>query len=318
MITYKIELVAKGPLTQLPDSQKIFGALVYLFSEQYGSDKATRLTKDVLDKNIHLALSNVIPAGYLPVPQDYLIDKIAQNAYKEDELKQKRTAIKKRSYVKPEDINRICQEPESCEKIFPYVKLETQQQLRASIESSYYGIPVLDNQLYSVPTLAVLEINQEKKELKKPVHAFCFYLQADSSETSVDLLSLLEEAVAVKRIVILGKRSSQGLNTFELVKIAKHNFAQSTNNLFLNMGMLLPNKIDFQSSTLRLFTSERRPLEMPGGWNQYFTKQFISFIGEGSIIKVPDSVTEVGKSVPSHFNKERDIVFGNAFLYPIL
>jgi hypothetical protein len=90
----------------------------------------------------------------------------------------------------------------------------------------------------------------------------------------------------------------------------------------LNTGMLLPNEIDFDNSTLKLFTSERRPFEKPGGWNQYDKKYYISFIHEGSVIFLPDGITQehvrrAGKSTESKFRPGRDIVFGNAFLYPI-
>ena len=66
MLQFKVELAATGPLTQIPDSQKLFGALVYLFAERYGEAQATALTKAVLDKRVHLALSDVMPSGYLP------------------------------------------------------------------------------------------------------------------------------------------------------------------------------------------------------------------------------------------------------------
>ena len=81
--------------------------------------------------------------------------------------------------------------------------------------------------------------------------------------------------------------------------------------------MLVPEKIDFRKSTLRLFTSERRPFTMPGGWKKD-SKYFISFIDSGSIIAFYDIIEQAGKCVRSPFNQERDIIFGNAFLYPVI
>lgn len=59
MKVYEIKLTARGSLTQLPDSQKVFGALVYMFSERYGSEEATKLTKAIVNKENGLALSNL-------------------------------------------------------------------------------------------------------------------------------------------------------------------------------------------------------------------------------------------------------------------
>ena len=81
--------------------------------------------------------------------------------------------------------------------------------------------------------------------------------------------------------------------------------------------MLLPEKIDFRKSTLKLFTSERRPFTMPGGWKKD-SKYFISFIDSGSIIVLKDKIEQAGKCVRSPFNPKRDIIFGNAFLYPVM
>lgn len=321
MKAYKVGLTAKGVLTQLPDSQRLFGALVYMFSERYGSEEATRLAKAVLEKEAYLALSNVMPLDYFPMPQDYVMDRISNSCEKEINLKQKHEALKKRSYLKLEQLERIFGEPKACDGAFPYIKLQNQQQLRASIDSIHYDIPELDSKLYSVPTISVREItskDDEKEESKaRPVNRFCFYLQVDEGNIGVRLLDMLKEAADLKQRVILGKRASQGMNIFELGDIAEESLPCTATGHFLNMGMLLPDKIDFSGSFLKLFTSERRPFEMAGGWEKEFQKQYISFIAEGSIIKAPNGATGAGKSVASPFNRERDVVFGNAFMYPV-
>ncbi len=319
MKDYKVRLVSTGSLTQLPDSQKVFGALVYMFSEKHGREKASMLTKALLDKQIHFALSNVMPLDYLPTPQEYIIDCISGASGTDALLKEKLVATKKRNYISPTELKHVLEEPERCVTVFPYIKLEKHQQLRASIESNYYDIPALDTKLYSVPTIDLLKISKEHEgeEQKEPVNTFYFYLQADDSDILADFLDMLEEAVSTKRTVILGKRASQGLNTFQFLEINVEDFQHNSISLFLNMGMLLPDKIDFASSTLKLFTSERRPFEMVGGWDENFTRHYISFIAEGSIVSVLGGLTGAGKSIKSPFNQKRDIVFGNSFLYPI-
>ena len=85
MKNYKIVLRSSGPVTQLPDSQKIFGALVTELSRMQGEDAASELVQSVYNRNIHFALSNLFPKGYLPVPQEYILGKIAESLSKEVE-----------------------------------------------------------------------------------------------------------------------------------------------------------------------------------------------------------------------------------------
>lgn len=319
MRNYKVELSAIGALTQLPDSQRLFGSLISMFSEKYGDEKATMLVKAVLYKKIHLALSNVMPLDYLPAPQDYLIDAIAKTADTDVDLKRKRAAIKERNYITSEGLKCVLAKPESSDSVFPYVKLQSQQQSHASIESDRYDIPGLDNKLYSVPTVVLLETSMDREgaEQTKSVNKFCFYLQVDDSEAGAAFFELLDAAANEKRSIVLGKRASQGLNTFRFICIDKQEFQCPSTSFFLNMGMLLPDEIDFASSTLKLFTSERRPFVMLGGWDKDFTKHYISFIAEGSVISALNGLGNAGKSMVSPFNEKRDIIFGKSFLYPL-
>lgn len=322
MKNYKVELVLTGTMTQVPDSQKLFGALVYLFAETYGDARATRLTKAMIDKDIHLALSNVLPDGYLPTPQDYLVDRIAENRGGEVSLKNQRAAIKERSYIHSENLKSVLNNPKSCLGSYPYVKQQDFQQLRASIDSVRYDMPELDTRLYSVPTVTLSEISLDKrgKKCERPVHRYCFYLQTDGSDDGLcsDLLGMLGQAAADGQVLILGKRASQGMNRFRIKTVTDQPVSSSEGKLFLNTGMLLPDCIDFKRSSLKLFTSERRPFEMVGGWSEDAPKHYISFIAPGSVIDAPEGLAHAGKSVASYFRKNRDIVFGNAFLYPVL
>lgn len=319
MKDYKVQLVSTGPLTQLPDSQKLFGSLVYMYSEKYGSEDASTLTKALLDKLIHVTLSNIMPLDYFPTPQEYIIDLISENADKETKLKEKRADIKKRSYISIAELEQVLNRYKNCDVVFPYVKLVNRQQLHVFSKSGFYQIPELDSELYSVPTIDLLEISLDEKgrEQEKSINTFNFYVQLDDSWLSTNLLNILKEAASTKKTIILGKRSSQGLNTFQIRDISAQNRRCTSASFFLNMGMLIPNEIDFASSTLKLFTSERRPFEIAGGWDKDFIKHYMSFITEGSIISAPSGLAGAGKSVKSPFNPKRDIVFGNAFLYPL-
>lgn len=316
MKNYKIVLKSTGAITQLPDSQKVFGALITMFAEVNGSDKATELVKAVSDKKIHLALSNVNPLDYFPMPQDYVVDMLAKTGTDGESLKEKRAAIKERAYVRLEDLKRALEDPETGGTIYPYIKQSDEQQLRASMESVRYGIQGLETKLYTVPILKLQEKNSiGGTETVQPVVQFCFYLQRDESKLGTAIFELIEELLRSGTPLILGKRASQGLNKYRMVAIEAIELPNE--NSYLNLGMLLPNRINFGGSVLKLFTSERRPFVMQGGWNQQCSKYFISFVAAGSVIALQSDVEQAGKCVPSPFNKNRDIVFGNAFLYPI-
>lgn len=330
MKDYLVQLKAIGSMTQVPDSQKLFGALVYMFAETYGNGLATALTKAVKENTIHLALSNVLPKGYLPTPHDFLIDNMTTRSEKNeisseneanDNLKEIRKTIKVRDYITSDAISDVLKDPASCKDVYPYIKQQNHQQLRALIDSTRYQIPELDSRLYSVPTVALIEVKKENSEKKnntnykkiyKEVKDFCFYLQIDDSELCTKFYNML--TLAINETIILGKRASQGLNLFEIEAVTESITTCSNPLSYLNTGMFLPNKINYEKSFMKLFTSERRPFEKFSGW-QDSIKYYISFLAEGSLLTLSDQ-QNVSKSIESPFRK-RDIVFGNAYLYPL-
>ena len=322
MRNYKIMLSSAGGITQLPDSQKIFGALTTKYEESRGDEKASEMVKAVLEKRVHLALSNVFPLDYFPMPLDYASDRLVREGSREGDeevsLKERRAELKKRDYIGKQGLKSIMEmgKPGWESSIFPYVKKTDAQQLRASIESTLYGMEGLEARLYTVPTLQLQEVRLDRngKQEAGGVSEFCFYFQGDEGETTDDLLKLLGKLQRDGATLILGKRASQGLNQFLVEGMEEIRLPQASR--YLNMGMLLPDQINFSRSTLRLFTSERRPFSVMGGWS--CQKQFISFIDCGSVIVLQKGIEQAGKCIRSPFYANRDIVFGSAFLYPIL
>ncbi len=316
MKTYKILLTSIGGITQMPDSQKIFGALVYMFSDEYGTEKANKFVKDILDKKIFLALSNLLPNDYLPTPVDYLVDKLHNTDNNEKlDIKKVRKDIKKRHYLQKDNLNKILKNPSETTKSYPYVKIVERQQLRASIESVKLDTAALDSNLYSVPYITPVKIDT-KNSPGSIITEFNFFLQIDDSVECSEFFKMIIKAANSKQNTILGKRASQGLNIFQFNKITDYNITGNSENMFLNTGMLLPDNINFVKSTLQLFTSERRPYEISGGWNSDFERRYISFIKEGSVISIPNNCRDAVKSIESPFDS-KSIVFGNAFLYPM-
>lgn len=321
MKNYKIVLRSSGPVTQLPDSQKIFGALVTELSRMQGEDAASELVQSVYNRNIHFALSNLFPKGYLPVPQEYILGKIAESLSKEDDLKEQRGKIKKRTYIKEEQLGAVLNHPGSCCDLYPYIREFSGQQLRASMEREDQGIEGLEKKLFTVPVTILRKINtaDEKEDSAETVSEFCFYLQGDSDPAVTAIVDTAEQMKRRERPLILGKRASQGLNKYYVREILclEEDFTVSDTGMYLNLGMLLPDQIDYKKSWLNLFTSERKPFSMPGGWKEIQTRWFISFIGCGSVIALRDGIEHAGRCVWSEIGKGTNLVFGNAVLYPI-
>lgn len=325
IVTYKIRMSQTGRLSHLPDSQRIFGALIYLYDELYSSEEASALVSKIRDGEVYLALSNLLPRGYLPVPQPYLYDRLnrkseGQNQNDQRTLKQIYKAIKDRTYAPWEQIKQMLAKDSKVDLVYPYAKLRSAYHIHAAIDSLRYDMPGLDSNVYSVPELAVEEILARKTE-PRIIQEFDLFLAADDHPECLKLIQALQQAKEQGRRFFLGPRASQGLNTFIIKEIdqePQERTDQSKNNAYLNLGMLLPQKIDFKSSSLKLYTSERRPYHVPEGWDQKeFSRKFISFIDIGSIVYVKEGLQKAGQSIPSPYNQSRDIVFGNAYLMPL-
>ncbi|MGE6668244.1 hypothetical protein [Paenibacillus xylanexedens] len=310
---YRIDMDLMGRLTQLPDSQKMFGALVHRFSDIYSFGQATQLVSKVKDGTLSLAVSSMFPYEYFPVPYTELMDQLTASGkgskpiYKE---------LKKRPYVKRAQLTEMMKEPEQACEIYPYAYTEFTQQIHASIDSKRLNLPGLDPNLYSVPEVIVKEVTSKGGQ-EHTIHTFSFYLAMESCSERDMLLGMLEKEKDESKQFILGPRGSQGLNTFTIRELQIETSAASNEpGIYLNLGMLLPKNIDFEKSSLKLFTSERRPYNPPGGWDSGDASRFISFIEPGSIVYAPDGIESTGHSIKSPFYS-RDIVFGNSLLYPL-
>ena len=325
--TFYITTRLSGRLTQLPDSQKIFGALIYLYADVHTPEETSKFVSKIKEKELYFALSNMLPIGYLPVPIDLFIDKI--NTY-ETKIEDKQASdskelykkLKKREFLKIDELKNTLKNGKTIDLNATYVYEKSSQQIHAAIDCLTYNLPGLDPNLYSTPEVTIIEVN---KNARTVITEFGFYLSCDENEEIKSLLFHLEKAKENKKLIFLGPRGSQGLNTYTITNIKKLNEDQhkikqtysEDNTIYLNTGMLLPNKINFEQSLLKLHTSERRPYEQLGGWDKDQQKKFISFIQPGSIISSKEKLSDIGKSIDSPFGRKGAIIFGNAYLTPI-
>ena len=313
---YKGRLELIGEMSQIPDSQKLFGAIVYLLADNNGYSAASEFVGKVKNRNIDFALSSAIPEGFLPTPKAYLL----REAQEMDEKRRKSiyTNIKKLDYVAYSDIIKMVADPKSLsnenintvvEKGF--VRLITSQQVH--VNTLYENNE--DNHIFSIQRTTCMHN-------EKTIRTFEFYIRTDY----MPIINLLKNQQS--QVLTLGKRSSQGYNLFILSGVnpigSTEKLGLNSANSFLNLGMQLPNNIDYCNfrSALMLFSSERRPYTRgeKTAWDDSENRGFfISFLAPGSIIVLPNAgaLKNAGKSIPAPTAVNGEIVFGNAFLYPL-
>lgn len=313
IVVYKVDLERKGRITQLPDSQKIFGTLIYQYLNRNSNVKVDVLIEKV--KENYLAISNLMPEGFISTPKEFLMEKISEKE-KGNNLKEFYKEIKKRDYISRNELFYLIKRRRKIKDV-PYISVEKIQQLHICIDELIYGIPGMESSLYSVPEVLVKKYSRSESEGKE-VFRFSFYIAFDNKELEKEIVNLLKMLKEEEDILCMGARGSQGLNLYQIISCKKYNLYDSRHTTtYLNLGMLLPNKIDYKDSYLTSFMSERRPYDGIG-LGKMEERYFITFLNAGSVIEMDDgvSIKEAGQLIPSKFD-EKSVVFGNSFLYPL-
>lgn len=323
MEIYKLKIKRCDEITQIPDSHKIFGCLMYKLDEYYKNSKPNIcdiLIKGIMNKQIQINISNLMPNEYFPVPKDYIINKatckdciydsrICKNSGKCKPYYEK---IKKIVYTTKKNINDIIngQKLDICNDNYYNNKYVYQQ--RVHLVNNLDNIKYIKNMPYSIQKLDISE------------DYFYFYLSITTKnqeykELENDIINMLNDIKRYKDRIILGPRATQGLNVYEIYDISKINIKSNKSNYYLNMGMLIPDKsLCYKNSTLSIYTSERKPYNTLGQYHkENYDNRFISFIETGSVIYINDNdLLNISKCVYVD-SKKRDIIFGNSFLYPL-
>jgi hypothetical protein len=306
-VNKEIFLESQGKITQLPDSQRIFGKLIYKFSESSGYMKARKFVSLVKTKEIFCMVSNFYPKDYIFTP---FVEYGNKEIYK---------SIKDKKFIKTKNIfiDDNLNVSKLCEASYVISKKHSQQ--RSSLINQRDILTFgYENELFTVPYITY-NTNIEGRVIKNFI--FNIYIKC---ETKYD--SLVEEFLKMinnlkeEEYHSFGKRSSQGYNVYKVIKICDIRNKIQEKSYYLNMGMLLPDfsAIDIQNSVLKIYTSERRPYSQIGFWDKKnFIPYFISFIMPGSIIKLKNgkNIQNVGKCIESEYDKSKDsIIFGNSYL----
>ena len=87
------------------------------------------------------------------------------------------------------------------------------------------------------------------------------------------------------KVLKLGKRSTRGMNLYEVIEIERLDI-QDSSECYLNLGMLGMNNLEFidmEKSKLKIYTSKRK------GYVKWKKELIVQYIGEGSVICLKDN-----------------------------
>ena len=311
MKKYLIHLESKSDITLFPDSQKIFGWLISKISKDNEESDVTKLVNDIFEKNVKCMISNVLPKEYIPLSKEWLIKILSEKI--EDEARKKKIyeKIKKIDFIKKIDLKNLInvsvnlvKDDKDLVKFDKYLTKNQSYIQKFRLDEQYYNLPGLLNKAYTVPVIEI--INQNTKE---PVKEFMIMIKTDSPV----IIKWLEKNKDICIEEFLGSKGTQGYNIFmrKGITFEEEDEYKSKNDLYLNMGMLLPEYIIYNKSYIDLYTSDRKSFEITEK-----IKKVIGFINSGSLICSEKEVFEIGKNIKNKYSivHKNAIIFGNSYL----
>lgn len=279
---YKVQLSSLGRIIQLPDSQKIYGAILH-----YLNDKGDLSgIEKILDSKLYI--SNVFPMEVLPNiyiwGEEYtssIDDKMyefSNNDYKDYKSKKYITLGSKKIEVEEtfRDMN------------------NTEEIVKGS---------------GGVFSQNIINYKKEEDGKKEIINDFEFYFRCDSQDLSNTISTIIKEMKVLK----LGKRSTRGMNLYEVIEIERLDI-QDSSECYLNLGMLGMNNLEFidmEKSKLKIYTSKRK------GYVKWKKELIVQYIGEGSVICLKDNDINNLKSNIQIDGEEGRRLYTGGFLLPL-
>ena len=279
---YKVQLSSLGRIIQLPDSQKIYGAILHYLNDK--SDLS--VIEKILDSKLYI--SNVFPMEVLPNiyiwGEEYtssIDDKMyefSNNDYKDYKSKKYITLGSKKIEVEEtfRDMN------------------NTEEIVKGS---------------GGVFSQNIINYKKEEDGKKEIINDFEFYFRCDSQDLSNTISTIIKEMKVLK----LGKRSTRGMNLYEVIEIERLDI-QDSSECYLNLGMLGMNNLEFidmEKSKLKIYTSKRK------GYVEWKKELIVQYIGEGSVICLKDNNINNLKSNIQIDGEEGRRLYTGGFLLPL-
>ena len=279
---YKVQLSSLGRIIQLPDSQKIYGAIFH-----YLNDKGDLSgIEKILDSKLYI--SNVFPMEVLP------------NIY-----------IWGEEYTSSID-DKMYEFSNKDYKDYKSKKYITLGSKKIEVEETFRDMNNTEEIVKGsggVFSQNIINYKKEEDGKKEIINDFEFYFRCDSQDLSNTISTIIKEMKVLK----LGKRSTRGMNLYEVIEIERLDI-QDSSECYLNLGMLGMNNLEFidmEKSKLKIYTSKRK------GYVEWKKELIVQYIGEGSVICLKDNNINNLKSNIQIDGEEGRRLYTGGFLLPL-
>ena len=279
---YKVQLSSLGRIIQLPDSQKIYGAILH-----YLNDKGDlSVIEKILDSKLYI--SNVFPMEVLP------------NIY-----------IWGEEYTSSID-DKMYEFSNKDYKDYKSKKYITLGSKKIEVEETFRDMNNTEEIVKGsggVFSQNIINYKKEEDGKKEIINDFEFYFRCDSQDLSNTISTIIKEMKVLK----LGKRSTRGMNLYEVIEIERLDI-QDSSECYLNLGMLGMNNLEFidmEKSKLKIYTSKRK------GYVEWKKELIVQYIGEGSVICLKDNNIKNLKSNIQIDGEEGRRLYTGGFLLPL-
>ena len=210
---YKVQLSSLGRIIQLPDSQKIYGAILHYLNDK--SDLS--VIEKILDSKLYI--SNVFPMEVLP------------NIY-----------IWGEEYTSSID-DKMYEFSNKDYKDYKSKKYITLGSKKIEVEETFRDMNNTEEIVKGsggVFSQNIINYKKEEDGKKEIINDFEFYFRCDSQDLSNTISTIIKEMKVLK----LGKRSTRGMNLYEVIEIERLDI-QDSSECYLNLGMLGMNNLEF-------------------------------------------------------------------------
>ena len=279
---YKVQLSSLGRIIQLPDSQKIYGAILHYLNDK--SDLS--VIEKILDSKLYI--SNVFPMEVLP------------NIY-----------IWGEEYTSSID-DKMYEFSNKDYKDYKSKKYITLGSKKIEVEETFRDMNNTEEIVKGsggVFSQNIINYKKEEDGKKEIINDFEFYFRCDSQDLSNTISTIIKEMKVLK----LGKRSTRGMNLYEVIEIERLDI-QDSSECYLNLGMLGMNNLEFidmKKSKLKIYTSKRK------GYVEWKKELIVQYIGEGSVICLKDNDINNLKSNIQIDGEEGRRLYTGGFLLPL-
>lgn len=301
MKTFRIQLLLNGPLTYLPDSQTLFGALCYLLESAMGKDELESFLHLVHQKKKKFAVSSVFLHDTLPFPIGIEPSPIA----KEEMNPENYTKLKKTKRIRW-----------MSRRLFELYKKDMKQFnqffYQQMTKGEYHFFEKLELLVHREerPSFSQIEIKkyvatrnhvsliEEEKDL---FYTSKIYFSKDTMfdvflYCTEDRMLWIEKALQQSRYITIGGKRSLGMNLFEFHNLEEYQFSESKQKVLLSKGHINLQDVDLNQAFYRISIRDNKN---DNRFSAYRYKTPILVFEEGSTFVTEAKV--MGALVPEDF-----------------